>query len=168
MCYCVPAKFIGNQCPTTTFTQSFSDASCKHTISLTKCIYTKNDEVNIRIEIEYLFKLFNHSITKGVVIVTKGVLPIHAMDHRLTLGICFKAEGYVPVTVCLHLFNVEDLNGANRIFHLLNHIGAVVPVIGGEVNHPYRAGVTDVQICRKGSGIAAIRELVRMQFVRLL
>ena len=68
------------------------------------------------------------------------------MHQRLTLRIGFKAERYVPVAVRLHLLGIKGLNIENRIFNLLNHLGAIRPVIRQEVDHPHRARFTDIQI----------------------
>ena len=65
-----------------------------------------------------------------VFIVTQGVCPIHAMHQRLAVGIGFKAEGHLPVTVCFHLIGIKGLNGANGIFYLLNHLCTVGTVTG--------------------------------------
>ena len=95
---------------------------------------------------------------------TKGVLPIYAMHLWLTVGVALHAEGFPPIPVRLHLLGIEGLNSANRIFHLLNHVGAVFPVVGQEVNHPHLTRFADVQVRCQGSGIATVGVLVRMLF----
>ena len=86
-----------------------------------------------------------------------GVLPIYAVNQRFALGIGFKAEGHVPMSVCPHLIAVKGLNVTDLIFHFLNDLGAIRPVIGQEVDHPHGARFAHVQIQRMlARGVEAI------------
>ena len=95
---------------------------------MTKCIATniKDDEVNVRFDIKHLLNLASRTI----LVITRRVLPIHAMDLRGALCIGFKTEGFVPISMGLHLLGIKGLNLANLIFHPLNHLGAIRTVVG--------------------------------------
>ncbi len=146
------SKFMGGSCPVKSArkqrnTSIFIIPTIGHTLGTsatsTNCIYSivNDDEVNIvrREEIKHLSNIGNHSTKRTVKIVAIGMLPIHAVNQRFALGIGFKAEGHVPMSVCPHLIAVKGLNVADLIFHFLNDLGAMRPVIGQEVDHPHGA-----------------------------
>ena len=61
------------------------------------------------------------------------------------------------MSVRSHLIAVKSLNVANLIFHFLNDLGAIRPVIGQKVDHPHSARFTHVQIQRMlACGVEAI------------
>ncbi len=158
MCRCSEAKSPMNQRIASIFSLPASSSSRTPRTS-NNCIYTivNDKEVNVRIEIKHLFNLVIHSLKCVIKIVTIGVLTVHAMNHRLALHIGFKAEGFVPVSVHLHLIAVEGLNPANRNFHRINHFCAKRTVIGQEVDQPHGAGFANIQVKRLlASGIGAI------------
>ena len=87
------------------------------------------------------------------------MLSVHTMHYRLALGVSFNAKSYLPVAVHLHLIGIEALDGADLIFHPLNHVGAIRAVIGQEVDHPHGAWFTGAQIHCKALGMATIGKL---------
>ena len=105
----------------------------------------KDDVINVRIEIKHLPKLFYHSPTTYIVIVTIGVSSIDAMHQRFILGIGFNAERSVAVTMRLHLLGIKDMNLTNPDFHQINHCLTKRPVIRQEVDHPHGARFAHVQ-----------------------
>ena len=139
------------------------DASRRLPVTLTKGIGTEDDEVDVRIEIEGLLELGNHRVPEGVVVVAEGMLSVDAMHQRLALGIGFDAEGPVAVAVGLHLLAVEGLTLPDHRLHRIDHVGAVRPVVGQEVDHSHGARFACVQIRKplgRGARMIAPRALV--------
>ena len=108
-------------------------------ISLTCTV--KDGDVNILDLVEHSRHLIGNE--RGVIIGI-GVSPVYVMHYRLALVVGFDAEGYLPVTMCFHLFSVEGLNPENLIFHPLNHFSAMCAIIGQQVDQPYRARFADI------------------------
>ena len=52
------------------------------------------------------------------------------------------------LSVRSHLIAVKGLNVANLIFHFLNDLGVIRPVVGQEVDHPHSARFANIQIQR--------------------
>ena len=70
-------------------------------------------------------------------IVIVGVFPIHAVHHRLTLGVRFDPERLSAVSVRLHLFGEEALSLEDPDLHRVNHFLTKGAVIRQEVDHPH-------------------------------
>ena len=85
MCRCPPAKSTGKHRDTTIF--SLSAAPTYHTPPNRFNTLIKDDKVNVLIEVKDSFQFALHSGKSGKRIVTFGMLTIHAVNHRFTLGI---------------------------------------------------------------------------------
>ncbi len=80
-----------------------------------------DDQINVRINIKYLPNL--DCTTKCIIkIVAIRVLPIHVMNHWLTLGIGLKTKCSLSVSVRTHLPGIKGLHPGNIILHLLYYI----------------------------------------------
>ncbi len=85
-------------------------------------------------------------IPRIVDVVAIGMLPIHTVNHRISLAVRLDAEGLVPVPVSLHLLAEPGLNVEDILLHPLHHLRAKGTVAGQEVEQPYGAGLAGVQI----------------------
>ena len=72
-----------------------------------------------------------------------GVVPIDAMNDRIALVIGFNLKSFATVPMRFHLVREEGLKFDNPGFHRRNHLRAVRPVIGQEVEEPHGAGFSD-------------------------
>ena len=144
-----PAKFSRKQRISTIF--SSPDPDTFHTITTaTNCIYTivNGYKVNVLRDIKSRFKLIKHPTICIVKIVTIGVQTIHAMNQRFTSGIGFKAKGFVPVSMRLHLLGIKGLNLANGHFHRIHHFLTKRTVTRQKVDHPHSTRFANIQIKR--------------------
>ncbi|MCY3737054.1 MAG: hypothetical protein OXG13_11665 [Gemmatimonadaceae bacterium] len=151
MCDREEAESVRHHQVTAIFRPPPPDPSGTLTISLTKGIGAKDDEVDVRIQIEGLLEFLHHGPTQRVVVVAEGMVTIDAMHQRLSLGIGFDAEGPVAVAVRLHLLAIECLALLDHRLHRIDHLGAVRPVVRQEVDHSDRTRFAHVQI-RQRSG----------------
>ena len=103
-----------------------------------------DDEVNVLLEVEDLVDLLVHN-ARHIEVVAVRVLPIHAMDQRLTLGIGFNTECPAASSVGLHLLRKESLHLPDPDSHRIDHLLTKRTVVGQEVDHPHGARLAHVQ-----------------------